>query len=121
MHLGLSPFFPIFPLSLSPLFLSPLLAHFPSPSHSLAISLMHALSPLPICTSSSSVYFHTLFILEFSFSVQIDALPEVVKAVQSRLDVFLDGGVRQGTDVLEVLLFCIRTHVARSSGTGMGR
>jgi (S)-2-hydroxy-acid oxidase len=30
---------------------------------------------------------------------QIEALPEVVKAVQNRCEVYLDGGIRTGTDV----------------------
>ena len=35
--------------------------------------------------------------------LQIDALPEVVKAVDGRCEVYLDGGVRLGTDVLKAL------------------
>ena len=34
---------------------------------------------------------------------QIDALSEVVSAVGGKVDVFLDGGVRQGSDVLKAL------------------
>lgn len=34
---------------------------------------------------------------------QLDALEEVVQAVKGRCDVYLDGGVRQGTDVLKAL------------------
>jgi len=34
---------------------------------------------------------------------QIDVLPEVVRAVGGRVEVFMDGGVRQGTDVLKAL------------------
>jgi isopentenyl diphosphate isomerase/L-lactate dehydrogenase-like FMN-dependent dehydrogenase len=33
----------------------------------------------------------------------IDALPEVVRAVDGRVAVFLDGGIRRGTDVLKAL------------------
>jgi (S)-2-hydroxy-acid oxidase len=33
----------------------------------------------------------------------IDALSEVVKAVEGRVEVYMDGGVRQGTDVLKAL------------------
>lgn len=33
----------------------------------------------------------------------IDALPEVVRAVQGRVPIILDGGVRRGTDVLKAL------------------
>ena len=35
--------------------------------------------------------------------IQIDALGEVVEAVEGRVEVYLDGGVRQGTDVLKAL------------------
>ncbi|NXU03276.1 HAOX1 oxidase, partial [Buphagus erythrorhynchus] len=34
---------------------------------------------------------------------QIDVLPEIVEAVQGKVEVFLDGGVRKGTDVLKAL------------------
>ena len=45
-----------------------------------------------------------LFSVSHLFYVaQIDALSEVVHAVGGRVDVFLDGGVRQGTDVLKAL------------------
>ncbi len=33
----------------------------------------------------------------------IEALPEVVEAVESRAEVYLDGGIRRGTDVLKAL------------------
>jgi isopentenyl diphosphate isomerase/L-lactate dehydrogenase-like FMN-dependent dehydrogenase len=33
----------------------------------------------------------------------IDALPEVVEAVEGRIEVFVDGGVRRGTDVVKAL------------------
>ena len=33
----------------------------------------------------------------------VEALPEIVEAVDGRLEVFLDGGVRRGTDVLKAL------------------
>ena len=36
-------------------------------------------------------------------SATIDALPEVVAAVQGRCEVYLDGGIRRGTDVLKAL------------------
>ena len=35
--------------------------------------------------------------------IQIDVLGEVVEAVKGRVEVYLDGGVRQGTDVLKAL------------------
>src|SRR5262249_33672875 len=38
-----------------------------------------------------------------SVPASIDALPAVVDAVAGRTDVFLDGGVRRGTDVLKAL------------------
>jgi hypothetical protein len=36
---------------------------------------------------------------------QIEALPEVVKAVQNRCEVYLDGGIRTGTDVRLALCY----------------
>ncbi|XP_051723043.1 hydroxyacid oxidase 1 isoform X2 [Ctenopharyngodon idella] len=36
-------------------------------------------------------------------TVQIDALPEVVEAVGGKVEVFMDGGIRKGTDVLKAL------------------
>ena len=33
----------------------------------------------------------------------LDALPEVVEAVDGRIDVLLDGGIRRGTDVVKAL------------------
>ncbi|NXU57145.1 HAOX1 oxidase, partial [Turnix velox] len=38
-----------------------------------------------------------------SFLFQIDVLPEIVAAVEGKVEVFLDGGVRKGTDVLKAL------------------
>ena len=38
-----------------------------------------------------------------SVPAALDALPEVVEAVQGRAEVLVDGGVRQGTDVLKAL------------------
>lgn len=35
--------------------------------------------------------------------LQVDALPEVVAAVKGKLEVYLDGGVRTGNDVLKAL------------------
>ncbi|NWH36226.1 HAOX1 oxidase, partial [Chloropsis hardwickii] len=37
------------------------------------------------------------------FLSQIDVLPEIVEAVEGKVEVFLDGGVRKGTDVLKAL------------------
>ena len=34
---------------------------------------------------------------------QIDALPEVVQAVNGRCEVYLDGGVRLGTDAMKAV------------------
>src|SRR5439155_5470331 len=36
-------------------------------------------------------------------SASIEALPEVVEAVNGRCEVYLDGGVRRGTDILKAL------------------
>ena len=35
--------------------------------------------------------------------IQSDVLGEIVEAVEGRVEVYLDGGVRQGTDVLKAL------------------
>lgn len=37
------------------------------------------------------------------FMFKIEALPEVVRAVEGKVEVFLDGGIRDGTDVLKAL------------------
>ena len=60
----------------------------PSPSLSFSLPLSHSPS-FPLSLSL--------------LTVQIDALSEVVKAVDGKVDVFMDGGVRQGTDVLKAL------------------
>ena len=44
----------------------------------------------------------------------IDALPEVVAAVNGKIPVLVDGGVRRGTDVLKALAL-------GASGVGIGR
>jgi len=44
----------------------------------------------------------------------IDCLPEVVEAVSGRIPVFLDGGVRHGTDIYKGL-------ASGASGVGIGR
>jgi isopentenyl diphosphate isomerase/L-lactate dehydrogenase-like FMN-dependent dehydrogenase len=38
-----------------------------------------------------------------SVPAAIDALPEIVTAVQGRCEIYLDGGIRRGTDVLKAL------------------
>lgn len=58
---------------------------------------------LSVCWSVClSVSVHVLINLFLSFC-KIDALPEVVKAVEGKVDVFVDGGIRHGTDVLKAL------------------
>lgn len=42
-------------------------------------------------------------IFSFFFFFQIDALPAIVKQVNGRCEIFLDGGVTKGTDVLKAL------------------
>ena len=44
-----------------------------------------------------------MFFLNSVSLVQIDALSEVVGAVKGKVEVYMDGGVRQGTDVLKAL------------------
>lgn len=39
----------------------------------------------------------------YIFSFQIDALPEVIAAVKGKIEVYVDGGVRSGNDVLKAL------------------
>ena len=39
----------------------------------------------------------------FFTSAKIDALGEVVRAVEGHVEVYMDGGVRRGTDVLKAL------------------
>lgn len=51
---------------------------------------------------------------EESGQATIDALPEVVKAVNGRVPVLIDGGVRRGTDVLKALAL-------GASAVGIGR
>ncbi|NWH66708.1 HAOX1 oxidase, partial [Geococcyx californianus] len=46
-------------------------------------------------TVSTSVILVSLF--------QIDVLPEIVEAVEGKVEVFLDGGVRKGTDIVKAL------------------
>lgn len=41
--------------------------------------------------------------LQMTSSFQIDALVEVVEAVRGRVEVYLDGGIRKGSDVLKAL------------------
>lgn len=40
---------------------------------------------------------------ECILSLQIDALAEIVTAVQGKVEVYLDGGIRTGGDVLKAL------------------
>lgn len=39
----------------------------------------------------------------YVFAFQIDALSEIVDTVQGRIEVYLDGGIRTGSDVLKAL------------------
>ena len=55
--------------------------------------------PLLVLNNKHKTFFsNTLF-----FYFQIDALKEVVEAVGGKVEVYIDGGVRQGCDVLKVL------------------
>lgn len=54
-------------------------------------------------------------------SATIRALPEVVEAVNGRVDVLLDGGVRRGSDVVKALCLGARAVlVGRAYGYGLG-
>lgn len=37
------------------------------------------------------------------YESQIEALPEIVKAVNGKLEIYMDGGIRQGIDVFKAL------------------
>ena len=54
-------------------------------------------------------------------SATIDALPEVVEAVDGRIEVLVDGGIRRGTDVVKALALGARAVLAgrarRSGGS----
>ncbi|CAI8030298.1 Hydroxyacid oxidase 1 [Geodia barretti] len=50
---------------------------------------------------------------------EIDALSEVVKAVEGRVDVYMDGGVRRGTDVLKALAMGARRSHRETSLWGL--
>ncbi len=39
----------------------------------------------------------------FLILTQIDALPEIVQEVNGQVEVYIDGGIRHGTDVLKAL------------------
>ncbi|CAN7978614.1 unnamed protein product, partial [Ixodes persulcatus] len=39
----------------------------------------------------------------------IEVLPEIVKAVRGRVEVYVDGGVRRGTDVVKALALGAKT------------
>ncbi len=50
----------------------------------------------------------------------LDALPEVVEAVAGRCEVYVDGGIRRGTDVLKALALGARaTLVGRAIASGL--
>lgn len=42
-------------------------------------------------------------LLPSHFHLQIEVLPEIIDAVEGKTEVFLDGGIRKGTDVLKAL------------------
>lgn len=37
------------------------------------------------------------------FILQIEVLPEIVKAVGDKIEIYIDGGITQGTDVFKAL------------------
>jgi len=51
----------------------------------------------------------------------IDALPQVADKVAGRIPVFVDGGIRRGTDVLKALVFHVRLGYGRTSGRPKAR
>ena len=57
-------------------------------------------------TQTHVVYFSCNSVMQFCLKpfLQIDVLPEVVKAVRNTgVEVYVDGGVRMGTDALKAL------------------
>jgi 4-hydroxymandelate oxidase len=53
-------------------------------------------------------------------AASLDALPEVVEAVAGRCEVYVDGGIRRGTDVLKALALGARaTLVGRAIASGL--
>lgn len=64
----------------------------------------HGARQLDSTTSTVSALERILSTLTLqTFHFQIEALPEVVKAVGDRVVVMLDGGIRQGTDIFKAL------------------
>ena len=49
------------------------------------------------------LYNNITVLLLLLFFIQIEALPEVINAVNGKVEVFLDGGVRLGTDAFKAL------------------
>ena len=39
----------------------------------------------------------------YNFYLQIEVLPEIVRAVGNKLEIYMDGGITQGTDVFKAL------------------
>lgn len=58
-------------------------------------------TPASVSTLNKARY--TFYVGIVKFFVKIEALPEVVEAVQGKLEVYLDGGIREGTDVFKAL------------------
>jgi isopentenyl diphosphate isomerase/L-lactate dehydrogenase-like FMN-dependent dehydrogenase len=53
-------------------------------------------------------------------AASLDALPEVVEAVAGRCEIYVDGGIRRGTDVLKALALGARaTLVGRAVASGL--
>lgn len=83
------------------------------------VDWLKALSPLPILLKGILTAEDALLAVEHGVdgiivsnhggrqldgvSASIEALPEVVEAVNSRCEVYMDGGIRRGTDVLKAL------------------
>ena len=59
---------------------------------------------------------------EETLRASVDSLPEVLAAVRGRIPVFLDGGIRRGTDVFKALRAGRRRRWHRqAAGLGTGR
>lgn len=56
-----------------------------------------------VCVCSVAINCNGLVIASSALHQQIDALSEIVDTVQGRIEVYLDGGIRTGSDVLKAL------------------
>ena len=64
------------------------------------------LTPEHLCVGTYQLYIltkHPMTPAPHRSAPQIDVLSEIVETVQGRIEVYLDGGIRTGSDVLKAL------------------